>query len=112
MLPGSDMAHTHQHGEVDHGRAFAIGVALNLAFVVVGTVCGSMPDFIVPGLTGELVPPGKPAALGEAIVRALRDPERRRGMGREGRKRFASQFSAEVNIPKIEAILAEAAGRA
>ncbi len=63
-------------------------------------------------LTGELVPPGKPAALGEAIVRALRDPERRRGMGREGRKRFASQFSAEVNIPKIEAILAEAAGRA
>ncbi len=86
--------------------------AMAIGLPVVGTVCGSMPDFIVPGLTGELVPPGKPAALGEAIVRALRDPERRRGMGREGRKRFASQFSAEVNIPKIEAILAEAAGRA
>jgi len=30
----------------------------------------------------------------------------------EGGKRFAAQFGAEVNIPKIEAILAEAAGRA
>ncbi len=69
-----------------------------------------MPDFIVPGLTGELVPPAKPDALGEAIVRALRDPERRREMGLQGRRRFEAQFSAEVNIPKIEAILAEAAG--
>jgi hypothetical protein len=30
----------------------------------------------------------------------------------EGGRRFAAQFGAEVNIPKIEAILAEAAGRA
>jgi glycosyltransferase involved in cell wall biosynthesis len=86
--------------------------AMAVGLPVVGTVCGSMPDFIVPGLTGELVPPAKPEALGEAIVRALRDPERRREMGLQGRRRFEAQFSAEVNIPKIEAILAEAAGRA
>jgi L-malate glycosyltransferase len=79
---------------------------------VVGTTCGSMPDFISPGVTGELVPVGKPRALGEAIVRVLADPERARALGREGRRRFATQFSAEVNIPKLEAILAEAAGRA
>jgi glycosyltransferase involved in cell wall biosynthesis len=86
--------------------------AMAVGLPVVGTICGSMPDFIVPGTTGELVPICKPAALGEAIVRVLADPERRRAMGIEGRKRFASQFSAEVNIPKIEAVLAEAAGRA
>jgi glycosyltransferase involved in cell wall biosynthesis len=86
--------------------------AMAVGLPVVGTVCGSMPDFIVPGLTGELVPPAKPEALGEAIVRALRDPERRREMGLQGRRRFEAQFSAEVNIPRIEAILAEAAGRA
>jgi glycosyltransferase involved in cell wall biosynthesis len=71
-----------------------------------------MPDFILPGVTGELVPAGKPQAPGKALVRVLGDPERLRAMGREGRKRFAGQFSAEVNIPKLEAILAEAAGRA
>ena len=79
---------------------------------MVGTICGSIPDFIVPGVTGELVPPGKPEALGDAIAGILRDAERRREMGLQGRKRFVSQFSADVNIPKIEAILAEAAGRA
>jgi len=45
-------------------------------------------------------------------VRVLANPKHRRAMGIEGRKRFASQFSAEANIRKIEAILAEAAGRA
>jgi cobalt-zinc-cadmium efflux system protein len=34
------MGHAHQHDEVDHGQAFAIGVALNLAFVVAGAVVG------------------------------------------------------------------------
>jgi glycosyltransferase involved in cell wall biosynthesis len=71
-----------------------------------------MPDFIVPGVTGELVPPGKPEALGDAIAGVLRHAERRREMGLQGRKRFVSQFSADVNIPKIESILAEATGRA
>jgi glycosyltransferase involved in cell wall biosynthesis len=86
--------------------------AMAVGLPVVGTFCGSMPDFIVRGLTGELVPIGKPAGLGEAIVRVLANPKHRRAMGIEGRKRFASQFSAEANIPKIEAILAEVAGRA
>jgi glycosyltransferase involved in cell wall biosynthesis len=85
--------------------------AMAVGLPVVGTVCGSMPDFIVPGVTGELVPPGEAGALGDAIARVLGDAERRREMGLRGHKRFASQFSADVNIPKIEAILAEAAGR-
>jgi glycosyltransferase involved in cell wall biosynthesis len=86
--------------------------AMAVGLLVVGTICGSIPDFIVPGVTGELVSPGKPEALGDAIAGILRDAERRREMGLQGRKRFVSQFSADVNIPKIEAILAEAAGRA
>jgi glycosyltransferase involved in cell wall biosynthesis len=86
--------------------------AMAVGLPVVGTICGSMPDFIVPGVTGELVPPAKPEALGDAVAGVLRHAERRREMGLQGRKRFASQFSADVNIPKIEAILAEAAGQA
>ena len=86
--------------------------AMAVGLPVVGTICGSMPDFIVPGATGELVAPGDPKGLGDAIAGVLGNPERRREMGLRGRKRFASRFSADVNIPKIEAILAEAAGRA
>jgi glycosyltransferase involved in cell wall biosynthesis len=86
--------------------------AMALGLPVVGTMCGSIPDFILPGVTGELVAPGQPQALGEALVRVLGDPARAGAMGRGGRERFAAQFSADVNIPKLEAVLAEAAGRA
>lgn len=30
------MGHTHDHSQTNFGRAFAIGVALNVAFVLVG----------------------------------------------------------------------------
>jgi len=37
---GADHDHDHQHAPADFGRAFAIGIALNLAFVAVETVYG------------------------------------------------------------------------
>ena len=85
--------------------------AMALGLPVVGTICGSMPDFIAPGVTGELVPAGKPQALGEALVRVLGNPARASALGQAGRERFTRQFSAEVNVPELEAILAEAAGQ-
>jgi cobalt-zinc-cadmium efflux system protein len=32
--------HSHAHGHADHGAAFAVGIVLNLAFVVVGATAG------------------------------------------------------------------------
>jgi glycosyltransferase involved in cell wall biosynthesis len=61
--------------------------AMAVLLPVVGTICGSMPDFIVRGVSGELVPRGTPQALGDAITGALCDTERRREMGVQGRKR-------------------------
>jgi cobalt-zinc-cadmium efflux system protein len=36
------MGHGHNHGAADYGRAFAIGVVLNLGFVVVEFLCGQL----------------------------------------------------------------------
>jgi cobalt-zinc-cadmium efflux system protein len=36
------MTHTHQHEAADHGRAFAIGMALNLSFVAIEFMAGRM----------------------------------------------------------------------
>ena len=33
-------SHSHDHGSANFGRAFAIGIALNLAFVVVEAIYG------------------------------------------------------------------------
>jgi cobalt-zinc-cadmium efflux system protein len=40
----SGHAHHHDHGPVDFGRAFAIGIALNLGFVIAETVFGFMAN--------------------------------------------------------------------
>lgn len=44
---------------------------------VIATEVGGFPDTVVDGLTGRLVPPHQPAALGHAIRTVLSDPIRR-----------------------------------
>jgi len=60
---------------------------------VVASAVGGIKEVVVPGETGLLVPPADPAALADAIVQVLRDPERAREMGLKGRRRVEDRFS-------------------
>jgi glycosyltransferase involved in cell wall biosynthesis len=51
---------------------------------VVGSTVGGVPDTLVPGRTGLLVPPRSPGALAEAVERLLANPSLRLRMGEEG----------------------------
>ena len=53
----------------------------------VGARAGGVPDAIVDGETGLLVPPSDPAALGSALASLLSSPERLAALGRQGRTR-------------------------
>ncbi|MDP1568369.1 MAG: glycosyltransferase [Vicinamibacterales bacterium] len=66
--------------------------AMAMGLAVVGTRAGGIPEAVVHGETGLLVPPGDPAALAEAIIRLLKSPALRRQMGAAGRRRVAGQF--------------------
>jgi glycosyltransferase involved in cell wall biosynthesis len=48
---------------------------------VVTTLSTGSRDAVVPEVTGLLIPPGYPEALSEAVLKLIRDPERRREMG-------------------------------
>jgi type III pantothenate kinase len=48
---------------------------------------GGLVDAIDDGVTGVLVPPRDPAALREAVLGLLADPERRALLGSEARAR-------------------------
>lgn len=61
---------------------------------VVACHVGGVPEVVEDGVTGLLVPPDNPAALGVALDRLVRDPALRHSMGEEGRRRFAEQFTA------------------
>jgi starch synthase len=55
---------------------------------VVATTVGGLPEVVVDGKTGFLVPPGDPSALADAAVRILGDAGLRTAMGASAREAF------------------------
>ncbi len=69
---------------------------------VVATSVGGIPDIVVEGETGLLVPPSDPEALGRAILRVAEDPARAREMGERGRQRVEEQFTIGTVVRNYE----------
>jgi glycosyltransferase involved in cell wall biosynthesis len=63
---------------------------------VVATSVGGLPEAVVDGETGLLVPPGDAASLRAALERLLGDRELRRRLGAAARGRARERFSREV----------------
>ena len=59
--------------------------AASTGIPVITTVSTGSRDSVVPEVTGLLIPPGYPQAICEAVLILLRDPGRRRRMGRAAR---------------------------
>jgi glycosyltransferase involved in cell wall biosynthesis len=62
----------------------------------VATAVGGTPEVIEDGLSGYLVPPGKPALLSERIRQVLSDDVTRKAMGEQGRQRVRDEFTFEA----------------
>jgi len=81
----------------------SIGDAWNLAVTeamaagkpVIGTDSGGIPEQVVDGLTGFLVPVDSPGALAEKMVLLAQDAELRARMGKAARERTETYFSEE-----------------
>ncbi|MBI4636032.1 MAG: glycosyltransferase family 4 protein [Candidatus Rokubacteria bacterium] len=78
-----------------------------LAKPVVASRVGGIPEVVVDGETGLLVPHDDPKAWAEALSRLLGDPGLRTRLGRAGRERALSRFSARRHVEGVEAVYAE-----
>lgn len=76
---------------------------------IVATTVGGVPECVVDGETGRLLPPKDAVALGEAIAHLALSDAQRRAWGVAGQRRQQRHFSADSQMPKIEAVLARAA---
>jgi glycogen synthase len=70
---------------------------------VIASKIGGIPEIVVDGENGLLVPPSDPVALRLAMERLLQDSDLRRRMGCAAKQR-AADFEANVVVPRIEAI--------
>ncbi len=76
---------------------------------VVATRVGGIPEMVIDGDTGLLVPPESPAALASAIVRLLEDRTLAAAMGRAGRARVEQHFSIRARAASLAGIFRELA---
>jgi glycosyltransferase involved in cell wall biosynthesis len=68
----------------------------------------SLPEIVVDGVTGLLVPPGDAKALAAAIVRLAGDAALRRRLGEDGQRRARSDFSVGAMADRTVAVYEEA----
>ncbi|MGY1691470.1 glycosyltransferase [Geodermatophilus sp. SYSU D01105] len=69
--------------------------AMEAGLPVVATRVIGSEEVVVDGVTGALVRPGDPAALGAALARLLADPDLRHRQGAAGRRRHRAAFTRE-----------------
>ena len=77
------------------GLPLAVVEAMAHGRPVVATAVGGIPDLVIDGETGFLVPPGDPVALREAIEKLLANSALRTRMGAAGRARIIELCSLD-----------------
>jgi glycosyltransferase involved in cell wall biosynthesis len=87
---------------LSEGLGAAVLEAMCAGKPVVGTQVGAIPETVINGKTGLLVPPRNSRALADAIVRLIECPEKRRSMGERGRQRVIDKFSIERMVKNYE----------
>jgi L-malate glycosyltransferase len=80
---------------VTEGLGSAVLDAMAMGLAVVGTTAGGIPEAVVPGETGDLVPPSDAKSLAAAIVKLLKDDELRRRYGKAAREHVALHFGVD-----------------
>jgi glycosyltransferase involved in cell wall biosynthesis len=80
--------------------------AMAMGKPVIGTDVGGVSEVIKDGLNGYLAEPNNPHALADAVIRMLRDKEKAKIMGMEGRKIVEQNYTVEKMCEKMYALYA------
>jgi glycosyltransferase involved in cell wall biosynthesis len=84
--------------------------AMAAARPVVSTHLAGIPESVVHGETGLLVPPEDTMALAEALGRLIQDPKLRLHYGRAGRERIEQHFRIEHTVTPLIELLQKTPG--
>ena len=80
--------------------------AMACALPVLASRQGGMTEIVLPGVTGELLPPGEVGAWRGTIAQLLQQPDRMRALGAAGRERAVAEFTWAANAATARAAVA------
>ena len=86
------------------GLGLVLVEAAQFAKPVVATRVGGIPEVVLDGETGLLVPPGDAVATGDAIARLVGDESLRGRMGEAARRRAETHFSVARYAADVESL--------
>jgi glycosyltransferase involved in cell wall biosynthesis len=91
---------------VSHYEGLPISIleAMRAGLPVIATRVNGIPEQVVDGVTGLLVPHEDVNALVEAITTLIKDPDMRRRMGSEGAKKLTKEFTLEQMVAKTKLV--------
>jgi len=78
--------------------------AMALECPVVATSVGGVPELVIHGETGLLVPPGDSRALANALQRIRQDPGVAAGLAANGRRHVRTEFRLDVSAQRLAAL--------
>jgi glycosyltransferase involved in cell wall biosynthesis len=89
---------------IEASTSGVVPVAYGFGKPVVATTVGGLPEMVIDGETGYLVPPRDVDALAEAVIKVLQDDNRRRKMGEAARDLMAREWSEDACARKTLAV--------
>jgi L-malate glycosyltransferase len=95
---------------VTEGLGTSLLDAMACGKAIVATTAGGIPEVVLDGETGILVPPRDHTAMAAAIVRLLADEPLRKRLGEAGRRRVEQHFSVETMVRKTLMVYERVAG--
>jgi glycosyltransferase involved in cell wall biosynthesis len=104
ILAGSDLLALPSHWE---GFGLVLLEAMNAGLPIIGTRRGAIPEVVLDGETGILVPPRDPESLATALIRLLCHPEEARSMGRAGLTRLRREFDMDRAVKAHDELYVE-----
>lgn len=86
---------------IEEGQGLVLQEAQAWGLPVIATRVGGIPEGILDGVTGYLVPPEDSSSLAEKIIYLLEHPDIRKQMGEAGESFVRERFNVEIITQKL-----------